>query len=373
MFKNILAIVIGLSLSFVLLEGLLRVYEPIEYRVKGYKIKLPRDKKFVTPNDKTDKLDKIIVYTRNHLGFRGEMPPRNFADTLTIIAIGGSTTECRMVSDGKTWCDILTVELKHRFKPFWLNNAGLDGASSHGHITLMKDYVIKLKPKVVLFLVGANEIGQANEPGYPISDAKYLQGPPAGWLDSMTTYLFNHSEVLSYALNLQRYAMARRGGIPHKIIGFDKLLPADISESRATAWLEENTKNFLKPYERRLTRLIELSRNNAIEPVFITQPMVFGDAIDPVTGVDLGRAGTSTLNGSIRWKAREIYNDVLRDTALRHHACLIDLARELPKSSEYFYDSEHFSNIGNQKVADIIYQTLGPWLERQFPQYIIRH
>ena len=37
--KNILAILIGISLSLVLLEGLLRIFEPIEYRVKGNKSK----------------------------------------------------------------------------------------------------------------------------------------------------------------------------------------------------------------------------------------------------------------------------------------------------------------------------------------------
>jgi hypothetical protein len=369
-FKNILAILIGISISFVLLEGLLRIFEPIEYRVKGNKIKLPRDKKFFTPNDKTDKLDKIILYTRNHLGFRGEMPPRNFEDTLTIIAIGGSTTECRMISDGKTWCDILTVELKRHFKPFWLNNAGLDGASSRGHITLMEDYIVKLKPKVILFLVGANEIGQA---GYPISDAKHLQELPDTWMDSLMNKLFNHSEVLSYALNLQRYDKARRGGLAHEIINFGKLPPADIPESRASAWLEQNTRDFLKPYAQRLTKLIELCRENAIEPVFITQPMVFGDVIDPATGVDLGRASTYNLNGSIRWRACEIYNDILRDTALRHHTGLIDLARQMPKNSEYYYDSHHFSNAGCQRVAKIIAAHLEPFLAERCPQYLLNN
>lgn len=360
----------GLALSFFLLEGLLRVFEPVEFRVKGNKIKLPRDKKVVTPNDKTDKLDKVILYTRNHLGFRGEMPPRNFENTLTIIAIGGSTTECRMISDGKTWCDILTVELKCRFKPFWLNNAGLDGASSHGHITLMEDYVIKLKPKVVLFLVGANEIGQS---GYPVSDTKHLEEPPTSWLNSLMTKLFNKSEVLSYALNLQRYAKARKGGLTHEIINFGKLLPADIPESRASAWLEQNTRDYLKPYERRLTRLSELCRENAIEPVFITQPMVFGEVIDPVTGVDLGRAGTYSLNGSTRWKICEIYNDVLRNTALRLHTNLIDLAREMPKSSEYYYDAYHYSNAGCQQVAKIVAPHLETFLAEKYPQYLLKN
>ena len=42
----------------------------------------------------------------------------------------------------------------------WLNNAGLDGHSTFGHIILFKDYIVKLKPKIILFLVGANDVGR---------------------------------------------------------------------------------------------------------------------------------------------------------------------------------------------------------------------
>lgn len=49
--------------------------------------------------------------------------------------------------------------MKYNFKDLWINNAGLDGQSTFGHIFLMKDYIKKLKPKVVLFLVGSNDRG----------------------------------------------------------------------------------------------------------------------------------------------------------------------------------------------------------------------
>jgi hypothetical protein len=157
--KNILTVVIGLLLSFILLEGLLRIFQPIEYQVRGNKIWLPQDRKYQLTNEKTDKLDKIVYITRNHMGFRGEAPPKNFAEYVTIIAIGGSTTACELISDNKTWCDLLAVKLKSKFKSLWLNNAGLDGNTTYGHKVLMEDYIIKLRPKVVLFLVGANDIG----------------------------------------------------------------------------------------------------------------------------------------------------------------------------------------------------------------------
>jgi hypothetical protein len=368
--KNILTILLGLTLSFFLLEGLLRVFEPVEFRVKGNKIKLPRLKTYQFINNKSDKLDNVIFNSRNRLGFRGELPPPNFEKVLSIIAIGGSTTECMNISDGKTWCDILTAKLKGKFKPLWLNNAGLDGASTYGHITLMEDYIIGIGPKVVLFLVGANEIAQA---GYPISDVKHLLESPDSWLGSLMGKVVNESEVLSYSRNFLRYHKAIRMGVVHEIIDFGKLKPHDMTEREISAIVQAHTKDFLESYQWRLNKLIKLAKDNSIEPVFITQPIVFGDVIDPVTGVDLGRAETYGTNGITRWLILERYNEVVRATALKHQLCLIDLARELPKSTEYYYDSHHFSNLGCQKVAAIVDQHLEPWLAEKYSQYAFSH
>ena len=172
--KNIMAVVIGIVLSFIILEGLLRIFQPIEYRVRGNKIWLPQDSKYQFTNNKTDKLDKIVYSSRNHMGFRGEAPPKNFTECLTIIAIGGSTMACEFISDNKTWRDILAMNLKNKFKCLWLNNAGLDGHSTYGHIVLMEDYIIKIRPKVVLFLIGANEINMETSRFMTINSLKNL-------------------------------------------------------------------------------------------------------------------------------------------------------------------------------------------------------
>ena len=66
-----------------------------------------------------------------------------------------------MLSDEKTWTARLGSRLKDYFGPVWINNAGLDGHSTYGHIVLLEDHVAKLHPKVVFFLVGANDVAQA--------------------------------------------------------------------------------------------------------------------------------------------------------------------------------------------------------------------
>jgi hypothetical protein len=45
---------------------------------------------------------------------------------------------------------------------------------------------------------------------------------------------------------------------------------------------------------------------------------------------------------------------------------LIDLARELPKDSRYFYDFLHFTNDGSERVRQIIASHLARHLEGRF-------
>ena len=48
---------------------------------------------------------------------------------------------------------------------------------------------------------------------------------------------------------------------------------------------------------------------------------------------------------------------------------MIDLAREMPKNSAYYYDLMHYTNAGAARVADIIAAHLTPFLAQKFPAY----
>jgi lysophospholipase L1-like esterase len=366
--KNILALLLGLTLALAGLEIMLRVVEPVEFRVKGNRIILPRNKKIIFTNNKISKLDKIIYYSRNQLGFRGEPPPKNFSQTLTILTVGGSTTECIHISDGKTWPDLLAGKLKHDFKPLWLNNAGLDGHSTFGHLVLMQDYIIQLKPKVVLFLVGANDQGLLD---YCALDKESLKNPDVFPKKSLVDTLAQYSELVNYAQNYRKYAKAVKLGLLHTNIDFARLKTLEVPDDRLHVILQMHRDNFLEPYGQRIQQLIEVARNHGIEPVFITQPMIYGAVIDPVTGADLGRVDIGGINGKTAWEILQLYNTVLKKVAQQNDVLLIDLADALPKSSRDFYDTFHYTNEGSQLVAQIIFERLAPFLAEKYPSYMI--
>ena len=48
---------------------------------------------------------------------------------------------------------------------------------------------------------------------------------------------------------------------------------------------------------------------------------------------------------------------------------MIDLAREMPKDSRYYYDLMHYTNAGAERVADIVAAQLTPFLAAKFPSF----
>jgi hypothetical protein len=118
--------------------------------------------------------------------------------------------------------------------------------------------------------------------------------------------------------------------------------------------------------------LIAVSRRNGIEPVLITQPVLYGHVNDDVTAVDLRTVVAGELNGETEWDALEMYNNATRETGQREKVVVIDLAAKLPKSSRYYYDFFHYTNEGARAVGDIVYETLCPFLAQKYPAYVRR-
>jgi hypothetical protein len=63
-------------------------------------------------------------------------------------------------------------------------------------------------------------------------------------------------------------------------------------------------------------------------------------------------------NCILEGKILELYNDVLR--SFSDQLTVIDLAKEMPKNSVYYYDFIHFTNEGAGKVAAILFDHLNP-------------
>ena len=368
--QNLLVVFLSLVVALGLVEIALRVYNPLGFRIKGDKIVLPVNRCQVFYHPRSKKLDKRTKVQRNALGFMGENPPPDFAQWLTILTIGGSTTECIELSDNKTWPLVLESKLKQDFRKLWLNNAGLAGHSTVGHLVLMEDYVLKLKPKVVLFLIGINDIGLTRSAEF---ENRMMQKISFRSLDGFLTGLANYSEVFAAILNLKRFYFPKVTiRIVYEEINLKKIPTLEVSPQAKAAKIKLYREKYLGAFEGRLKKLMQIAQSHGIIPVLLTQPVLYGNLQDPATGINLGNLEISPdMDGDLAWQVMELYNGITRKVGREDGVLVIDLARKMPKNSKYYYDFMHYTNSGSEKVAAIIFQELEPYLAQKFPGYTL--
>jgi lysophospholipase L1-like esterase len=354
--KRVIASVLG---TIALLEICLRLYNPLPFRVRGDRIILPFNQSYTFHTKGSTKLDPVIHHTKNSLGFRGPEPPRDWASYLTVLTIGGSTTESLFLSDGRTWTDQFARRLAVVQPRSWVNNAGLDGQSTFGHLILVRDVVATLKPRYALFLIGINDVARDRANTYDAA----LAPPPRGPMHAAVTFAADHSELAAIAQNVVRARRARDAGLGHGEIDLRRVRTLVLDQPAIDAAIEQHRARYIPSYADRVRHLVEACRVAGIEPVLITQPALYGDAVDPTTGIDLKTVQSSGgANGLLDWKLLELYNDVTRAVAAAARVPLIDLGRELPKDSRFFYDYVHFTNEGAARVGDIVFNRFAPLL-----------
>ena len=355
---------VSTALALLIAEVSLRVGNPLGFRQRGHQLVLPVDQVYdirADPSSRSDQLDAHVVHTKNSLGFRGPDPPPDFDRWLTLVATGGSTTECFYLADGKDWPARMAAQLAGKLRRVWVDNAGLDGHSTFGNLLLTQQALVPLHPKVVLYLEGVNDM---------FTDAPRnfdrLRLSPLGWLA-------DHSALVGTLVDLWQWRQTRRivdlGAMPKPVALRDRphrALPAAAAER---LWSAQDGR--LAAYRKRLEELVELDRRHGIEPVLLTQPSLLG-GVDLRTGIDTRTIQVEiweTVDGAFAWRLLERYNDAMREVGISRGVLTIDLAHALPKDSTYFYDFFHFTNQGADRVGALAAEALTPWLRQRYPDY----
>jgi lysophospholipase L1-like esterase len=343
---NFLALGVGILLALILAEIVLRIYNPFVTRVRGNEIVLPANVKYEFKNVKIPGLNSNIIHTKNSLGFRGpELPPDD--KEFRIFCVGGSTTECFYLNDGKDWPALLMKNLNQNDKKVWVNNAGLDGHSTRGHLILLKDHLLKFKPDMVVFLVGCNDVasdGMNKYENYHLNNRKRF---------------LENFEVFNAWLSWKRSRNAKKMGLGHKPVDFTHWETAD-----TTGWKKvlnefvagKPAQKQIDTYGKRLLELAEVCEMAGAIPVFVTQPSMLCNATDPVSQRYLGNMkfqGKSALEYRAVLDKYNLAAMELRNTNNKKYT-VIDAANQLPASSNNFYDFFHYTLAGSQLMADII-------------------
>jgi len=282
----------------------------------------------------------IARYRRDRFGLRGDYG--GDAASITMLAVGGSTTNEQNVGEEDTWSSVLARELRAQGKPQIVANAGVDGHSTAGHIRSFDLWFAKipgLKPRYIVYFIGVNDRGVAPDaitgPDSLAHDTAYKRA---------RAYVENNSVLIRAVRVVRGWFAARRIGVHH---GSGKGETKDSRWVAATvpADLATRLRPNLDGYARRLRVLHAKTLAFGATPIYVTQINGDGRAAAGVIQ-EIEASGGSTIFAELT-----LYNAELLKFCAEVKAKCIDLAGELRFGPGDYYDAVHTTPQGSRKIG----------------------
>jgi len=351
-----------LIITIVILEIIFRIVKPYNLGLADGTISLAYNKKYKIKNF-NKQLDNYIYFTKNNLGFRGEEPPSDFNNYLTIIASGGSTTENARLTDDKTWVYFLGNLINNSYNKTWINNAGFAGHSTKAQLIIIKEHILKLKPKIIIILTGINDLGNVERDRF----IENIHVPAI--ISKPFNFLKKNSYLFSFLHYLNEQIICRIVGLGYRLdFNLETLDYLEINKTE-----EEKIKTIhldkMNVFKTNLEKIVELLKQNSIIPVIVAQSTLCGNVIEEQTKKDLSKIKIGLINGKLYNELLDLYNAEALKIAEKNNLLYIDLEKKLGKKYEYYFDYIHYTNKGSERVAEIINEGLSPLLIKNFKNY----
>ena len=286
--------------------------------------------------------NRISVYERDCFGFRGSF---NNVSDIDILTIGGSTTDQRYITEGKTWQDVLSIQFADRGKAIAIANAGVDGQTSYGHVRNFREWfplIGSLHAKHYLFYVGFNDVNDGE-------NGKFDRNPFKP--KSSTT--------------------SRENAASHEVIKVGHVIRRHDDANKVTSPKLENhvehMKGHLDRYERNLHLLADAVKERGGAIIFVTQSSLLTKSVGQdeyeYGGHVVGLPGCTQyhgfeINALDRSLMRDVLNQRTREVCKEVDGILIDLGKELQWEDDDFYDCVHNTPQGARKVGEYLFHEL---------------
>lgn len=290
-----------------------------------------------------------VVYRRDRYGLRTGVDP----SSIDILTVGGSATDQRYVTEGKTWQDVLIQDFAAAGQKVHVANAGIDGQSTFGHI---KDFewwfpqIPGLKVKWFLFYVGGNDFYRTS--GYKF-DRIFRGAVP------LKNFVKDRSAFYSLYRMLRGIFLAESYQADHRFVDFKTQKWTQLPLVKGTDPLD---KEQLQAYGERLRMLVRKVKEWNARPIFVTQASRRYKKVEgKIAGVAAPLSyGGRQINGVDYYRImRAIHGKTLEVCAEAGGLC-IDLDHELAFDDEDFYDYTHTTPRGSEKIGHYLYRKLTP-------------
>lgn len=280
-----------------------------------------------------------FVYRRDRFGLRG--PDRDPA-RITILTIGGSTTNQLYLAEEQTWQQVMEADFRDGGRAdVAIGNAGIDGQSTVGHLAMLRDWaphIPGLHPRFILVYAGINDVQVGG-----------------GWIDtlrqpSLIRTIRQKSALFRMGRQIAGMVVAERARLRHTAIDFDH-----------ARWTDTPSEPLPPPgakiaeYTQRLKSIAREIHALGAVPVFVTQPR--GD-VRFEGGKVLGLATDQGPNGLDQYNALAPYNAATLAVCRSDALLCLDLAREVRFQPGDFYDTIHNSPAGAARIGHWLHDRL---------------
>jgi lysophospholipase L1-like esterase len=275
----------------------------------------------------------------NKYGFRGEeFAITKAPDEFRIITFGGSTSHS---GNYPVKLEKLLAKKQSSGKRVTVINAAVPTWNTTQSLIQFMTRAIYLSPDVILVYHAINDA--------LTEDNKWLVDLPAVDYRRYSGLLENHSLLFVFLRSKFRAA------VDQLQVG---LLGGSTAEMKRAAMLAHQPRIMDQTviFSNNIRLFSTLARSRNIKVVYITMPLNNDQSADLESNRQRA-GGFYGANGSFVVLAQKVqlYNEIIRKTASEEEAHLIDVAAtKFYKSSEYFVDLCHFSELGAQVFAEIV-------------------
>ena len=285
---------------------------------------------------------------------------RHVEPDLSVVFLGGSTTECMYVAPQNRFAHLAATKLEQSLglKVNGLN-AGRSGNNSMHSLLLLLGKVVPLRPDFVVLMHGVNDIAALT------SNGTY-------WIKEGSLRLFEEEKisvgdagkVLIKALipytteQLQRGAKAARQ--------LFRVRPARVPKPVSTGAPDPQAQ-MRRDFESSLRSFVRVATAWGITPVLMTQVYVEPTTVAERSGAFVDReqlAGGAPQAGG-QPNMLDDFNAITREVARAEAVPLIDLARARTWRFGDVYDGMHFTDAGSMQVAEIVAAALEEQIARR--------
>jgi len=295
------------------------------------------------------------------------VPSKKYANPdMSIVFLGGSTTECRYVAEERRF-PYLAGALLEQQTGMKINsyNAARSGNHSLHSLNILLNKVVPLKPGIVVML-------------HNINDLVVLLYESSYWNpNSSKPVIFD----INKEIDANFFRIIRDRYIPNlaaAMHNFDRSLRSlwksgkksndEFAKIRGKHLVVDKS-GMIEQFEINLQSFIFLCKARNIIPVLMTMPSRFKEKPDKII---LDTFKNVTIEYAQFRELFDQFNQSIRKKAQENHIMVIDLAQEIPQENEFMCDIVHYTEKGAGRIAGLISDRLQPVVNTLVKQHAMQ-